>query len=157
VSSRDTSENLLNSGSRSTLSVSRNNSSNTEGSATTRGTHDSRSTTCYYPRSAAKGFLSSTTGASKEAQREWRRSALLIGGGDRSSSAPLDICLTDEHTREWEHLKARMPAFDARPVMLLDVGEVSRRLEGREEVDEQEYEEIQEARRQALAALEDRI
>jgi hypothetical protein len=154
VSSRDTSENLLNTGSRSTFSVSRNNSSNTEGSATTQG---SRAASVYVPRSAAKGFLSSTTGASKEAKQEWRRSALLISGGDRNSNAPIDICLTDEHTREWEHLKARMPAFDARPVMLLDVGEVSRKLEGREEVDEQEYAEIQEARRMALAALEDRI
>jgi hypothetical protein len=158
VSSRDTTtENLLTTGSRSTLSVSRNNSSDTAGSATTR---DSRATTsCYIPRSAAKGFLSSTSGASSEAKREWRRSAALLigGGGDRNSGAPIDICLTDEHTREWEHLKARMPAFDARPVMLLDVGEVSRRLEGRGEVDEREYEEILEARRHALAALEQRI
>jgi hypothetical protein len=181
VSSRDTtSEHLLRNASRSTLSVSRNNSSNTTASdSITTTTHDSRSTSCYIPRSAAKGFLNSTSGASEEAQREWRRSAMLLGsgsgsggiigggasGGSSGSSghrSPDEICLTDDHTREWEHLKARMPAFEARPVVLLDVDEVDRRL-GRfgerfdSEEEEVEYREIQAARMQALAALEQRI
>jgi hypothetical protein len=183
VSSRDTtSERLLgNNASRSTLSVSRNNSSNTttSDSLVTTTTHDSRSTSCYIPRSAAKGFLNSTSGASEEAQREWRRSAMLlasgsggiIGGGSSSGSngssgnrSPDEdrVRLTDDHTREWEHLKARMPAFEARPVVLLDVDEVDRRL-GRfgerfdAEEEEVEYREIQAARMQALAALEQRI
>lgn len=90
---------------RSTLSIDRNQSTGGESAAA-----PSRPTSSYVPRSAAKGFLSSTSVASAATRRSWRQSGMFENNGGAEP-----VCLTEAHQREWEKLKALMGSIEGRP------------------------------------------
>lgn len=66
---------------------------------TTMTTMSTSSRKSYVPRSAAKGFLKSTNGASEESRKSFRKSFAM------EDDAPM-VCLTDEQQIEWAKLMA---------------------------------------------------